>query len=100
MSWRSSKCPAKAQAGHKAEVLADGGIGTDARQTGANSGELGAPRRWGSGSASPAPPPPSSTEREPPADGPRKRRSRWGDASDKVNLAGLPTAINGKVTSK
>lgn len=31
-------------------------------------------------------------------DGPRKRRSRWGDASDKVDVAGLPTAVMGNVS--
>ena len=31
-------------------------------------------------------------------DAPRKRRSRWGDASEKVDVGGLPTAVNGKLS--
>ena len=31
-------------------------------------------------------------------DGPRKRRSRWGDAAEKVEVAGLPTAVMGNVS--
>lgn len=37
---------------------------------------------------------------EPQADQPRKRRSRWGDADQKSNLPGLPTAIAGNVSAK
>jgi len=29
---------------------------------------------------------------------PRKRRSRWGDATEKVNMPGLPTAVTGNVS--
>lgn len=31
-------------------------------------------------------------------DGPRKRRSRWGDASAKVNVPGMPVAVMGNVS--
>lgn len=31
---------------------------------------------------------------------PRKRRSRWGDENDKIDVAGLPTAISGGVSGK
>ncbi|WOO77406.1 Branchpoint-bridging protein [Vanrija pseudolonga] len=31
-------------------------------------------------------------------DGPRKRRSRWGDANDRADVAGLPVNIMGKVS--
>lgn len=31
---------------------------------------------------------------------PRKRRSRWGDEKDKIDVAGLPTAISGGVSGK
>lgn len=32
-------------------------------------------------------------------DGPRKRRSRWGDASERVDVSGLPVNIMGKVSA-
>ncbi|OAV89051.1 hypothetical protein PTTG_08570 [Puccinia triticina 1-1 BBBD Race 1] len=92
--------------------------------TGTNDAPLGAPRRWGgsqsdpkdSGAfgglgaptsytsapttnrddAPPPPPPPASTAPEPPPTE-RKRKSRWGAESEKVNVAGLPVAINGTV---
>ena len=32
------------------------------------------------------------------AEPPRKRRSRWGDASEKADVAGLPTAVTGAIT--
>ncbi|ORY24302.1 hypothetical protein BCR39DRAFT_472450 [Naematelia encephala] len=31
-------------------------------------------------------------------DGPRKRRSRWGDANERVDVAGLPVTVTGKVS--
>ncbi|KAI9600155.1 hypothetical protein KEM48_000569 [Puccinia striiformis f. sp. tritici PST-130] len=92
--------------------------------TGTNDAPLGAPRRWGgsqsdpkeSGAfgglgapssytsapttnrdeAPPPPPPPASTAPEPPPTE-RKRKSRWGAESEKVNVAGLPVAINGTI---
>lgn len=80
------------------------GLAADARMTGSNSSDLGAPRRWGGSSMSPAPPPPPperDASREASAEGgPRKRRSRWGNEAEKVNLAGLPTAISSNVKSK
>ena len=33
-----------------------------------------------------------------PVEGPRKRRSRWGDASERVEVPGLPVALTGKVS--
>ena len=53
------------------------------------------------GYAAQAPPPPSSTAGAlvgPPAE--RKRKSRWGDENDKIQVAGLPTAISGDVSGK
>jgi len=84
------------------------------RSTGSNLSDLGAPRRWGgsdgpsssrtitdgsssydrSGSQDTAS---SATQAE---SAPRKRRSRWGDESTKVDLAGLPTAISGNIQGK
>lgn len=46
------------------------------------------PSSMGNGAGSP-----SSNE-------PRKRRSRWGDENDKIDVAGLPTAISGGVSGK
>lgn len=114
MSWRSSKLcftgkPDAAEAADECEMIGEltldwlNFLPTDARQTGANSSELAGARRWGSSSASPAPqpaPPSRDAAPEPPADGPRKRRSRWGNEADKVNLAGLPTAISSNVQSR
>lgn len=31
---------------------------------------------------------------------PRKRKSRWGDENDKIQVAGLPTAISGDMKGK
>ena len=39
-----------------------------------------------------------STRADDGADGPRKRRSRWGDESSKVEVPGLPVALTGKVS--
>jgi splicing factor 1 len=72
-------------------------------------------RRWDddrgrdtkSSDAPPPPPPPEGKHFPPPSqltnvdfalDGPRKRRSRWGDASEKVDVSGLPVSITGKVS--
>lgn len=38
-------------------------------------------------------------EPAPQDDGPRKRRSRWGDASERVDVSGLPVNIMGKVSA-
>ncbi|KAK0552132.1 hypothetical protein OC846_001803 [Tilletia horrida] len=87
----------------------------NSQQTGSNVAPLAAPRRWGAGagaaateSASESPfTPISAVKREREDDGapsgeqgpdgvaPRKRRSRWGDASDKVDV---PTAITAQVS--
>ncbi|KAI9600928.1 hypothetical protein H4Q26_000722 [Puccinia striiformis f. sp. tritici PST-130] len=74
--------------------------------TGTNDAPLGAPRRWGGSQSdpkesgafggAPTPPPPASTAPEPPPTE-RKRKSRWGAESEKVNVAGLPVAINGTI---
>ncbi|KAK0527401.1 hypothetical protein OC834_004427 [Tilletia horrida] len=86
-----------------------------AQQTGSNVAPLTAPRRWGGGAAagatsgdagSPTGGPAIKREREDEAapgeaggdaNAPRKRRSRWGDASDKVVV---PTAITGHVSAE
>jgi len=81
------------------------------RISGTNADDLGAPRRWGNanntieaapsrgfsqGSAQNE----SSAPAAPAEAGPRKRRSRWGDESAKVDLAGLPVAIQGNIEGK
>ncbi|BEI83025.1 hypothetical protein CcaverHIS002_0308930 [Cutaneotrichosporon cavernicola] len=38
-------------------------------------------------------------EADPREEGPRKRRSRWGDASERVDVSGLPVNIQGKVSA-
>lgn len=43
-------------------------------------------------------PPPSQQQAS--SNEPRKRRSRWGDENDKIDVAGLPTAISGGVSGK
>ncbi|KAE8229892.1 hypothetical protein CF326_g5123 [Tilletia indica] len=86
-----------------------------AQQTGSNGAPLAAPRRWGGGGGESGSPEatfgslsaaPVKRERddegvpdEVGADGvaPRKRRSRWGDASDKIVV---PTAITGHVSQE
>jgi len=78
-----------------------GGSQSDSRDSGAFGG-LGAPTSYTSApttnrdDAPPPPPPPASTAPEPPPTE-RKRKSRWGAESEKVNVAGLPVAINGTV---
>ncbi|CAH7669585.1 hypothetical protein BY996DRAFT_6430879 [Phakopsora pachyrhizi] len=92
--------------------------------TGTNDAPLGAPRRWGGGQSDPKeagafgglgaptsytsapttnreeelppPPPPAANAPEPPPTE-RKRKSRWGAETEKVDVAGLPVAINGTI---
>lgn len=70
---------------------------------------LGAPRRWGNSSNTIEAAPSygqsggssqSAAPAAPVEAGPRKRRSRWGDESTKVDMAGLPTAIQGNIEGK
>ncbi|KAL7009461.1 hypothetical protein EMMF5_001092 [Cystobasidiomycetes sp. EMM_F5] len=84
----------------------------NSQRTGANEAPLANQRGWGGGGGGPpsggrpqdgyggqssyAPPPMSGGG--PP--GERKRKSRWGDENDKIQVAGLPTAISGDVNSK
>ena len=50
------------------------------------------------GFSSQPPPPLNNALAAPPTE--RKRKSRWGDENDKIQVAGLPTAISGDVSGK
>jgi splicing factor 1 len=51
----------------------------------------------GAGGGMPPPPPMQSSAA---SNEPRKRKSRWGDENDKIDVAGMPTAIAGGVSGK
>jgi hypothetical protein len=100
---------------------------SNAQTTGSNIAPLGNPRRWGGGGGDPqqqqqqqmqqhqyhqeqpppGPPPQSNFDRQPPPppmpevpEGPRKRKSRWGDETSRVQMPGVVTAINSAVNSR
>lgn len=52
----------------------------------------------GAGGGTMPPPPPMQSSAA--SNEPRKRKSRWGDENDKIDVAGMPTAIAGGVSGK
>jgi splicing factor 1 len=63
----------------------------------------GGQQQGGYGQQSYAPPPPQQQQDSSALVGPpgeRKRKSRWGDEKDKIQVAGLPTAISGNVQGR